>query len=148
SRSSKRSNRRFWSPWTTSIRPRKFYATRHTFISVALSKGANLKWVARYCGTSVEMIDEHYGKWLGDDGGQLAILAPAKQQEQPRARRFGPRRCNAWCNLSAGTEKAQAGQSGGGEIRTPEGVTTLAVFKTAALNRARPPLPGAPAYTA
>ena len=57
----------------TGIRPRKF--TRHTFISAALSKEANLKWVARYCGTSVEMIDEHYGKWLGDDGGQLAILA-------------------------------------------------------------------------
>jgi integrase len=60
----------------TGIRPRKFYATRHAFISVALTKGANLKWVARYCGTSVEMVDEHYGKWLGDDGGQLAILAP------------------------------------------------------------------------
>ena len=52
----------------TGIRPRKFYATRHTFISAALSKGASLKWVARYCGTSVEMIDEHYGKGLGDDG--------------------------------------------------------------------------------
>src|SRR5205823_12874290 len=67
------------------IRPRKF--TRHTFISAALSKEANLKWVARYCGTSVEMIDEHYGKWLGDDGGQLAILA---------TRPTRPRRCNLW----------------------------------------------------
>ena len=69
----------------TGIRPRKF--TRHTFISAALSKEANLKWVARYCGTSVEMIDEHYGKWLGDDGGQLAILA---------TRPTRPRRCNLW----------------------------------------------------
>jgi integrase len=31
-----------------SIRPRKFYATRHTFISWALSQGANLKWIAEY----------------------------------------------------------------------------------------------------
>ena len=37
-----------------------------------------MKWVARYCGTSVEMIDEHYGKWLGDDGGQLAILTSGR----------------------------------------------------------------------
>jgi integrase len=40
------------------IRPRKFYSTRHTFISVAVSKGCNLKWVAEYCGTSVEMIEK------------------------------------------------------------------------------------------
>ena len=43
----------------TDVRPRKFYATRHTFISVALTKGANLKWLADYCGTSVEMIEKH-----------------------------------------------------------------------------------------
>src|SRR6185503_9045865 len=42
-------------------------------------------------------------------------------------------------------EKHRRDMSGGGEIRTPEGVATLAVFKTAALNRARPPLQrGAP----
>src|SRR5437764_8189544 len=55
--------------------------------SAALSEGANLKWVARYCGTSVEMIDEHYGKWLGDDGGQLAILATGRTgDEYPQLR--------------------------------------------------------------
>ena len=30
------------------VRPRKFYATRHTFISLALSRGARPKWVAEY----------------------------------------------------------------------------------------------------
>lgn len=39
------------------IRPRKFYPTRHTFIAWALSEGANLKGLAEYCGTSVQMIE-------------------------------------------------------------------------------------------
>ena len=28
------------------VRPRKFYATRHTFLSVALSKGLNTKFLS------------------------------------------------------------------------------------------------------
>ena len=50
------------------IRPRKFYATRHTYISVALSHGVNIKWLAEQCGTSVEMIERNYGKYILDDG--------------------------------------------------------------------------------
>ena len=49
----------------TGIRPRKFYATRHTYISLALSYGANPKHVAEYCGTSVMMIERHYGRFMG-----------------------------------------------------------------------------------
>jgi integrase len=45
----------------TKVRPRKFYATKHTFISVALTKGLNLKFIAEYCGTSVAMIEQDYG---------------------------------------------------------------------------------------
>ena len=64
------------------VRPRKFYATRHTFISVATSKGCNLKWVAEYCGTSVEMIEKSYGKYIADDGANplLRSLEEAKGQ--------------------------------------------------------------------
>jgi integrase len=43
------------------VRPRGPYHTRHTFISIALSNGANIKWLAEYCGTSVAMIEKHYG---------------------------------------------------------------------------------------
>ena len=43
------------------VRPRKFYTTRHTFIAWALSEGANLKGLAEYCGTSVQMIEQSYG---------------------------------------------------------------------------------------
>ena len=60
------------------MRPRKFYATRHTFISLAMTKGMPLKLVAGYCGTSVEMIEQHYGKWLSDDMGRWLEHVTAK----------------------------------------------------------------------
>jgi hypothetical protein len=34
---------------------------RHTFISIAYLRGLNIKWLAEYCGTSVAMIEKHYG---------------------------------------------------------------------------------------
>ena len=48
----------------TDIRTRKFYATRHTFISIALTGGVNLKSLADYCGTSVAMIEKNYRRFL------------------------------------------------------------------------------------
>src|SRR6266851_1691011 len=48
-------------------RPRKFYMTRHTFIAWALSEGANLKGLAEYCGTSVQMIEQSYGRYIRKD---------------------------------------------------------------------------------
>jgi len=53
------------------IRPRPFYNTRHTFISVALTLGCNQKWLAEYTGTSIAMLQEHYGKYIRDDGDAL-----------------------------------------------------------------------------
>ncbi len=62
--------------WATGVRPRKFYATRHTFISIALTKGVNLQWLAEYCGTSVAMIERSYGRYLIEDGNNpLRLLA-------------------------------------------------------------------------
>ena len=68
------------------IRPRKFYATRHTFISVALTAGVNLKWLAEQCGNSVSTIEKHYGRSLaGDAEAQLRLLAAAEART-PRER--------------------------------------------------------------
>jgi integrase len=53
------------------IRPRPFYNTRHTFISVALTIGCNQKRIAEQTGTSMAMIEEHYGKYIRDDGDAL-----------------------------------------------------------------------------
>ena len=41
--------------------------TRHTFIAWALSEGANLKGLAEYCGTSVQMIEQRYGRYIRKD---------------------------------------------------------------------------------
>ncbi len=45
---------------TLEIRPRKFYACRHTFITEAVKRGEVLKAIADYAGTSVQMIGDHY----------------------------------------------------------------------------------------
>jgi integrase len=63
----------------TGIRPRPFYNTRHTFISTALTNGVNLKWLAEYCGTSVEMIEKHYGRFMQTHAAtQSALLVGAQ----------------------------------------------------------------------
>jgi hypothetical protein len=65
----------------TGIRERKPYSTRHTFISVGLSNGVNIKWLAEYCGTSVAMIAKHYGKYIGGDvDEQFSRLLGAKTE--------------------------------------------------------------------
>src|SRR5262249_57265698 len=59
---------------------------RHTFISQAVSTpGISLKWLADYCGTSIEMIERHYGRYMHGDEGQLALLAGARSNATPAA---------------------------------------------------------------
>ena len=65
------------------LRPRLFYNTQHTFSSVALTIGSNQKWIAEQTGTSVQMIQEHYGKYIRDDGD--ALLRAYVEQPKPDA---------------------------------------------------------------
>ena len=53
------------------IRPRRVYNARHTYISVALTVGCNQKWVAEQTGTSLAMIQQHYGRYIRDNGDAL-----------------------------------------------------------------------------
>ena len=54
---------------------------RHTFISVGLTNGVNIKWLGDYCGTSVAMIEKHYGKYIRNDADeQLARLIGGKTE--------------------------------------------------------------------
>jgi len=71
----------------TSIRPRKFYATRHTFITQTLKAGAiSIKKVADYCGTSVEMIERHYADWMEPEtAAELAALGGNAMSATPCA---------------------------------------------------------------
>ncbi len=52
------------------VRERKPYSTRATFISIGLSNGVNIKWLAEYCGTSVAMIEKHYGRYVRSDAAE------------------------------------------------------------------------------
>ena len=47
------------------IAHRKFYATRHTFITEVIKKGEDSLAVAQYCGTSLHMIQDDYCGTLG-----------------------------------------------------------------------------------
>lgn len=67
------------------IRKRKFYATRHTFISIGLTAGVNIKWLAEQCGNSVAMIEKHYGRFLaGEAEAQLKLLDPSVGSDADR----------------------------------------------------------------
>jgi hypothetical protein len=52
------------------LRVRKPYTMRHTFISVGVTNGVNIKWLADYCGTSLAMIEKHYGKYIRNDADE------------------------------------------------------------------------------
>jgi hypothetical protein len=54
---------------------------RRTFIAWALSEGANLKGLAEYCGTSVEMIEQSYGRYIRKDF--LGPLIAARPESPP-----------------------------------------------------------------
>jgi integrase len=72
----------------TEIRPRKFYNTRHTFISIALTRGVNLKWLAEYCGTSVAMIERSYGRYLTNGADNpLQLLSASGPSSAGRSNR-------------------------------------------------------------
>jgi len=63
------------------LRVRRPYTMRHTFISVGLTNGVNIKWLGDYCGTSVAMIEKHYGKYIRNDADeQLARLIGGKTE--------------------------------------------------------------------
>ena len=53
-----------------------FYALRHTHISRALLAGVNAQVIAENCGTSVRMIEKHYGKFMQSD--RCAMLNKVK----------------------------------------------------------------------
>ena len=73
----------------TGIRPRKFYATRHTFMSLTLMAGkVKIKRLADYCGTSVAMIEKHYARWMAEDtpeeiGGLGGLVSPVLDASTP-----------------------------------------------------------------
>lgn len=54
-----------------------FYSLRHTHISLALLAGVHIQVLAENCGTSVRMIEKHYGKFLRRDRSAMFDRLPA-----------------------------------------------------------------------
>jgi hypothetical protein len=73
------------------MRPRRFYNTRYTFISVALTLGCNQKWLAEQCGTSIAMLQQSYGKYIRDDGDALlrAYITRSVASSSPKEQETG-----------------------------------------------------------
>jgi integrase len=62
------------------VRRRKFYATRHTFITEMIKAGADKLALAQYCGTSLQMIQDKYCGELAIDAAVVEqALRPASQ---------------------------------------------------------------------
>ena len=71
------------------IRPRPFYNTRHTYISYMLAISARPLWVARQTGTSLAMIEQHYGDARCASGELDALINEARdaRTRNPRGER-------------------------------------------------------------
>ena len=54
---------------------------RHTFISLGLTAGVNPKWLADYCGTSLAVIEKHYGKYIRNDADEQLSRMIGKRTE-------------------------------------------------------------------
>ena len=59
---------------------RDFYCNRHTFIILALTAGENIKAIAEQCGTSAQMIEQHYGRYMSSDFGAKMMAELAKTE--------------------------------------------------------------------
>lgn len=66
-------------------RPARLYDLRSTFASNALAAGITVFELARIMGTSVEMIERHYGALLDGSGASMAARLAAFEVEQDRA---------------------------------------------------------------
>jgi integrase len=79
--------RREWAPAVEGSgvrRPARIYDMRSTFISNALAAGVSVFQVARVAGTSIRMIERHYGALLDGSGAEIARLLDAGDAERER----------------------------------------------------------------
>ena len=80
--------RREWSPAVDAsrvARPARIYDLRSTFASNAIAAGVSVFVLARVMGTSIEMIERHYGTLLDGATADVAGRLDAHDAEQDRA---------------------------------------------------------------
>jgi len=76
--------RREWLPAlrAAGVRPRPFYNTRHTYITTLLEAAAKPLFVCRQTGTSLAMIERHYGKSRTDADELDRLLGTSSTKRQ------------------------------------------------------------------
>jgi hypothetical protein len=87
--------RREWAPAIEGsgvCRPARIYDLRSTFASNALAAGAPVFELARVMGTSIKMIEHHYGTLLDGSAAGFAARLDAFDAERARNRRVLPGR--------------------------------------------------------
>jgi integrase len=62
-----------------------FYTLRHTYVSSALVRGVNIQLIAENVGTSIRMIEQHYGKFLQADRRKAFNAAPLSLPDEGAA---------------------------------------------------------------
>ena len=80
--------RRVWAPAIEASgvrRPARVYDLRSTFASDALAAGVSVFELARIMGTSIEMIERHYGTLLDGSGAGIAARLDALHDSRERA---------------------------------------------------------------
>ncbi|MBM4201968.1 MAG: site-specific integrase, partial [Gammaproteobacteria bacterium] len=68
------------------LRHRDAYATRHTYITLALMSGANVLWVSRQAGHATTVMTlTRYAKWIdqADQGREIGLLETALRRHVP-----------------------------------------------------------------
>lgn len=86
--------RREWGPAITSsgvARPARIYDLRSTFASRAIAAGVSVFELARVMGTSVRMIERHYGTLLDGAGSSIAGRLNAFDSRNEQVARPGER---------------------------------------------------------
>lgn len=71
--------------WATALRRlgiphRKFYSTKHTYASIAVSRGVNLKRLSEQLGETVETIERRYAKWMPVGRGDPLMKVTGRRQ--------------------------------------------------------------------
>jgi len=105
------------------IRPRPFYNCRHSYISTLIAAGAKPLFVCRQTGTSLEMIEKHYGDARVDaelldhmiDEHEAPSRNPAGTVANERTRPSAAK--NAEATVSAGVPKRAGDRGRTGDVQ-------------------------------
>ena len=58
------------------IRPRGMYARKHSYCSIALSRGVSPAWLEQQAGVDFRTLRRHYARWMPSEAGdELAKLS-------------------------------------------------------------------------